>query len=266
MEKKEMKRCPYCGEMILAVAKKCKYCGEWLEKPEANNADEKDEKLAPEDSNSESKPVAEPTPEPEDPTADGDDEVVDTGYGVSVSKRLAKRITWGLVAVAIIAFAFLGYEMLSVDSSELTMSKMDGSWKELETDDVTIMYQFNKNGEFTEMRTIDDDGTKYGSLCTGTWELSKQGILGQCISMKYDIESLVVDGHNDETGENYDESDPMVSEIKQALYAKYQKENQEVDKYKGMDKAYGLNNLTFCNDTIKQNGKSVMVKIGDINR
>ena len=31
MEKKEMKRCPYCGEMILAVAKKCKYCGEWLE-------------------------------------------------------------------------------------------------------------------------------------------------------------------------------------------------------------------------------------------
>ena len=39
------------------------------------------------------------------------------------------------------------------------MSKMDGSWKELATDDVTIMYQVNKNGEFTEMRTIDDDGT-----------------------------------------------------------------------------------------------------------
>lgn len=146
------------------------------------------------------------------------------------------------------------------------MSKMDGSWKELSTDDVTIIYQFNKNGEFTEMRTMDDDGTKYGSLCTGTWELSKQGILGQCISMKYNIESLVVDGHNDETGENYDESDPMVSEMKQALYEKYQKENLEVEKYKGTDKAYGLNNLTFSNDTIKQNGKSVMVKIGDINR
>ena len=239
-----MKRCPYCGEMILAAAKKCKYCGEWLENPEAIIADDKEEKLAPAVSKLESKPVAAPAPEPEDATTDGDDEIVDTGYGVSVSKRLAKRITWGLVAVAIIAFAFLGYEMFSIDSRELTMSKMDGSWKELAT----------------------DDGIKYGSLCTGTWELSDQGILGQCISMKYDIESLVVDGHNEETGEVYDESDPTVNEIKQALYAEYQKENLEVDKYKGTDKVYGLNHLTFSNDTIKQNGKSVMVKIGDINR
>ena len=28
---KETKKCPFCGEEILAVAKKCKYCGEWLE-------------------------------------------------------------------------------------------------------------------------------------------------------------------------------------------------------------------------------------------
>lgn len=28
----EKKRCPYCGEEILAVAKKCKHCGEWLDK------------------------------------------------------------------------------------------------------------------------------------------------------------------------------------------------------------------------------------------
>lgn len=30
----EKKRCPYCGEEILAVAKKCKHCGEWLDKKE----------------------------------------------------------------------------------------------------------------------------------------------------------------------------------------------------------------------------------------
>ena len=28
------KKCPYCGEKILAVAKKCKHCGEWLDKEE----------------------------------------------------------------------------------------------------------------------------------------------------------------------------------------------------------------------------------------
>ena len=32
------KRCPYCGEEILAVAKKCRYCGEWLENDGARPA------------------------------------------------------------------------------------------------------------------------------------------------------------------------------------------------------------------------------------
>lgn len=32
----ETKKCPYCGEEILAVAKKCKHCGEWLEEEYSN--------------------------------------------------------------------------------------------------------------------------------------------------------------------------------------------------------------------------------------
>ena len=32
----EIKRCPCCGEEILAVAKKCKHCGEWLEAKETS--------------------------------------------------------------------------------------------------------------------------------------------------------------------------------------------------------------------------------------
>lgn len=39
----ETKRCPYCGEEILAVAKKCKHCGEWLETKKS----EKEKKACP---------------------------------------------------------------------------------------------------------------------------------------------------------------------------------------------------------------------------
>lgn len=40
MEKNfETKRCPYCGEEILAIAKKCKHCGEWLSEDKTQEND-----------------------------------------------------------------------------------------------------------------------------------------------------------------------------------------------------------------------------------
>ena len=35
-ESKKTKKCPYCGEEILATARKCKHCGEWLEEKPAD--------------------------------------------------------------------------------------------------------------------------------------------------------------------------------------------------------------------------------------
>lgn len=38
------KKCPYCGEEIMAVAKKCKHCGEWLDESKATNASQMSQK------------------------------------------------------------------------------------------------------------------------------------------------------------------------------------------------------------------------------
>lgn len=54
------KRCPYCGEEILAVAKKCKHCGEWLDENTQVSMPQPTAVPAPV-----CEPAPAPTPEPE---------------------------------------------------------------------------------------------------------------------------------------------------------------------------------------------------------
>jgi len=67
------KRCPYCGEEILAVAKKCKHCGEWLDE----NAQVSEPQLT-----SVPEPVCEPTPEPKKDPVDEREEAKSTAAPV----------------------------------------------------------------------------------------------------------------------------------------------------------------------------------------
>lgn len=264
------KLCPYCGEEIMATAKKCKYCGEWLE-PTETAQENKAESVIAETENTIANNTTTNTTQSEDiqeEIIENEDELLDTGYGFSVSKKLTKRITYGLIAFAVLAFAFLGYTVFSDSQEGVTMSNMDGTWKELSSDEsISRIYQFKKDGTFNEIAStteFDEEGMKYSSLITGTWKVAADDILGTTIELKYNTDDLHVDGEMYQSDETLDEDNPNVNTVKQALLEKYESDNKATTNAENQGKVYGLTNLTLRNDTLFQNQSPVMVKTGDI--
>lgn len=271
---KETKRCPYCGEEIMASAKKCRYCGEWLEPTETDKVEttqKEDSGMKTELENCEKTDTASAKDKSTNSVIESvkkKDEAVDTGYGFAASKKLAWSITYGLIAFAVCAFAYLGYTIYSDSQEGVTMSNMDGSWKELGKDDsVSRTYQFKKDGTFNEMAStneFDENGMEYSSLITGTWEVAADDVFGKTIKMKYNTDDLHVEGTMFQSDETFDEDNLYVLSVKQVLLEKYKADNKATKDAENQGKVYGFNNLTLRNDTLFQNQSSIMVKVSDI--
>ena len=79
----QTKKCPYCGEEIMAIAKKCKHCGELIE-PTSSIADECNE----------SKNMNEMCEQPEEETEE-----------LSTREKVCRYIGFGFYALAVLDFA-----------------------------------------------------------------------------------------------------------------------------------------------------------------
>lgn len=75
----ETKKCPYCGEEIMATAKKCKHCGEWFE----TQVDSSNEQESPNE------------------LLESEEETVE----LSTRERICRYIGWAFYALAILDFA-----------------------------------------------------------------------------------------------------------------------------------------------------------------
>lgn len=249
----------------MASAKKCRYCGEWID-----SSDAEDEGIVvQETSKAEDKPngCGKHEPAAAEDKVPSEEEKLETSLGFSISKKLTKRITCVLTAIAVCVFGWLGYMIFSDSQKSITMSNMDGSWKELGDSDVNKYYQFKKDGTFneiTETTQPDESGLTYSVLVSGKWDYTNKDILGQVITMDYDLNELHVQGHSEDG--LFDEDDPRVMAYKQVFQEKYEEENKATKEAENQGKAYGLSRLTLRNDTLFQNWQPIAVKIADIAR
>lgn len=127
MEKK-MKRCPYCGEMIMATAKKCRYCGSWLDGShgyDSTNNQNAEEPAGNEPTENMEQAVAEPAPSVaanynneeevagEDQSVDGDSEVEDDSEveyddnGDPIEEKSTKQQVMELIGVLLYIAGFI---------------------------------------------------------------------------------------------------------------------------------------------------------------
>ena len=83
----ETKRCPYCGEEIMAAAKKCKHCGKWLNQPPT----------VPEASDGQEAPAAE-----DEATATAGEAGKSSGWGMAILKAVVRAI----VIIVAVKFVF----------------------------------------------------------------------------------------------------------------------------------------------------------------
>lgn len=79
----ETKKCPYCGEEIMATAKKCKYCGEWLEAVMSVTGENNEPEVVNEE-------IEQPEEQPE---------------GSSTREKICRYIGWTFYALAVLDFA-----------------------------------------------------------------------------------------------------------------------------------------------------------------